>query len=230
MPYYERTPRPDNPMKRPAYQGSNPVSDIFSKWALEQTIKYLPRIYDDPTGDEEARAQMLLAASTAGIGFGNAGVHLCHAGSYPISSLNKARPKADQYFHPSYNPDVPLIPHGVAVSLTAPSVFHFTAPSSPDRHRAAAAIFMGDRAGELANVRDEDIGDVLREEIQRFLDRVAVPRGLSKVGYGQGDIETLAKGMLPQRRVLDLAPRLVKDNQAQELDQLSHILQGAMTW
>lgn len=42
-----------------AYQGSNPISDIFSKWALEQTVKYLPRILKDPHGDEEARAQML---------------------------------------------------------------------------------------------------------------------------------------------------------------------------
>jgi hydroxyacid-oxoacid transhydrogenase len=174
---------------------------------------------------------MLLAASTAGIGFGNAGVHLCHAGSYPISSLNKARPKELQYHHPSYNPEVPLIPHGVAVALTSPSVFEFTAPSSPERHRIATAIFMGkERAHELDNIRDEDIGAVLRDEIQKFLELVAVPRGLTKVGYTHSDIETLAKGMLPQRRVLDLAPRLVKDNQAEELDQLSSILEGAMAW
>ena len=59
-----------------AYQGSNPFSDIFSRWALQTTVKYLPRIAKNPFGDEEARAQMLLAASTAGIGFGNAGVHI----------------------------------------------------------------------------------------------------------------------------------------------------------
>lgn len=231
IPYYERSPRPKNPINRPAYQGSNPVSDIFSKWALEQTVKYLPRIFRDPHGDEEARAQMLLASSTAGIGFGNAGVHLCHAGSYPISSLNKARPKDLQYHHPSYNPEIPLIPHGVAVSLTAPAVFKFTAPSDPERHRTAAAIFMGkDRAHELDKVSDADIGAVLHDEIQKFLDSVAVPRGLSQVGYTSSDIETLAKGMLPQRRVLDLAPILVKDNQSEELDQLSHILEGSMKW
>jgi hydroxyacid-oxoacid transhydrogenase len=73
MPFHERQPRPENPINRreysvpiehcnaddiAAYQGSNPISDIFSKWALEQTVKYLPRISADPT-DDEARAQML---------------------------------------------------------------------------------------------------------------------------------------------------------------------------
>jgi hydroxyacid-oxoacid transhydrogenase len=170
-----------------------------------------------------------LAASTAGIGFGNAGVHIpvsdatdrtdlfpcrCeawltlsqHAFSYPISSLNKGRPKERQYHHPSYAPDVPLIPHGVAVSLTAPAVFNFTAPSSPQRHREAAAIFMGDRAGELARVRDEDLGRVLQEEIRRFLDILGVPRGLSEVGYKNEDIATVStntsdsRSQWPQRR------------------------------
>lgn len=44
IPYTERAPRPDNPLKRPAYQGRNPVADVFSMWALQQSIKYLPRV------------------------------------------------------------------------------------------------------------------------------------------------------------------------------------------
>lgn len=36
--------------------------------------------------------------------------------------------------------------------------------------------------------------------------------------------------MLPQRRVLDLAPGLIKDNQNEELEQLSRILEGSMNW
>ena len=77
IPYFERIPRPQNPINRPAYQGANPISDIFSLQALRSTVKYLPRATKDPE-DHEAQSQMLLAATLAGVGFGNAGVHLCH--------------------------------------------------------------------------------------------------------------------------------------------------------
>lgn len=116
-----------------------------------------------------------------------------HGFSYPISSLNKRREKSKQYVHPSYDPTAPLVPHGLAVSLTAPAVFNFTAVSSPDRHRQAASIFMGkDRAHELDQVTDRDIGLKLLEEIQRFLDTVEVPRGLSAIGYSSSDIENVS--------------------------------------
>ena len=82
----------------------------------------------------------------------------------------------------------------MAVSLTAPAVFNFTAVSSPDRHREAASVFMGkDRAHELSNVKDRDIGLKLREEIQRFLETVEVPRGLNAIGYSSSDIESVGK-------------------------------------
>lgn len=102
LPYNERSPRPKDPIERPAYQGSNPISDVWSLHALKMVVKYLPRATKDPE-DFEAQSQMLLAATFAGIGFGNAGVHLCHGLSYPISGLNK------NYKHPGYNVDHPIV-------------------------------------------------------------------------------------------------------------------------
>ncbi|KAG9016146.1 hypothetical protein FRB93_011620 [Tulasnella sp. JGI-2019a] len=204
IPYYERTPRPANPNLRPAYQGSNPISDVFSMWALRQTVQYLPRIAKD-RHDKEAQRQMLLAASFAGIGFGNGGVHLCHAISYPISGLNKTGPK---YKHAGYVSEKPIIPHGISVALTGPAVFKFTAPSSPDRHRLALSVFAGvsETDDSVTRLPDNQVGERLFDEIAKFLDALGVPRGLKAVGYGQGDVQRLMEGTLPQRRVLDLAP------------------------
>ena len=41
-------------------------------------MAYIPLEVADPGGDEEARSKMCLAASSTGMGIGNANVHLCH--------------------------------------------------------------------------------------------------------------------------------------------------------
>ncbi|KIJ20018.1 alcohol dehydrogenase [Paxillus involutus ATCC 200175] len=228
IPYTERTPRPANPILRPSYQGSNPVADIFSLWALRTTVKYLPRIAKDKT-DHEARSQMLLAASFAGIGFGNAGVHLCHGMSYPISGLNKKGPK---YKHPGYQVDHPIIPHGVSVALTGPAVFQFTAPSSPDRHREALAIFNSTTVTDplVTSIPDSEIGSHLYESIARFLDGLGVPRGLKAVGYNKDDIPMLVEGTLPQRRVLDLAPNIGNVTDEDGREHLTRIMEASLEY
>ncbi|KDR83744.1 hypothetical protein GALMADRAFT_236099 [Galerina marginata CBS 339.88] len=228
IPYTERTPRPANPILRPAYQGSNPVADIFSLWALQTTVKYLPRIAKNPD-DREARKQMLLASSFAGIGFGNAGVHLCHGMSYPISGLNKKGPK---YKHPGYVTDLPIIPHGISVALTGPAVFQFTAPSSPERHRQALAIFNETTVSDpsITRIPDRELGAHLYESIARFLDGLGVPRGLKAVGYNASDIDKLVEGTLPQRRVLDLAPGIGDIIGSDGKEHLTRIMESSLEY
>ncbi|KAI0755459.1 alcohol dehydrogenase [Irpex lacteus] len=228
IPYTERTPRPSNPILRPAYQGSNPVADIFSMWALRTTVEYLPRVARNQD-DHEALQKMLLAASFAGIGFGNAGVHLCHGISYPISGYNKTGPK---WKHPGYQVDHPIVPHGVSVAITGPAVFQFTAPSAPDRHREALAIFRrtSEHDPSILAIPDVDIGAHLYEAIASFLDGIDVPRGLEAIGYTKADIPKIVKGTLPQRRVLDLAPGIgdVPGEDGTEL--LTRIVEGSMKY
>src|SRR4051812_2099968 len=51
MPFSDR-PRPDRPLLRPAYQGSNPISDIWSLQALRMVAQFLVRAVEDPADDE----------------------------------------------------------------------------------------------------------------------------------------------------------------------------------
>jgi hydroxyacid-oxoacid transhydrogenase len=195
LPFSER-PLPERPALRPAYQGSNPISDVWSLQALHMVAKYLVRAVEDPS-DDEARANMLLAASYAGVGFGNAGVHLPHGMSYPVSGHVK------EYRAPGYLVDHPLVPHGFSVILNAPAVFRFTAQARPDRHLEAAEALGAD----ISRARAEDAGKILAGRIAWFMQRLKIPNGLRAIGYGSSDIPVLVEGTLPQHRVTKLSPR-----------------------
>ncbi|MGH9140781.1 MAG: hydroxyacid-oxoacid transhydrogenase [Vicinamibacterales bacterium] len=210
MPYTDR-PMPDRPAMRPAYQGSNPISDIWSMQALRMVTQYLVRAVDDPS-DDEARANMLLAASYAGVGFGNAGVHLPHGMSYPVSGNVKS------YTAPGYVTDHPIVPHGMSVILNAPAVFRFTAGANPARHLEAASALGADITG----VKAGDAGKVLADRITWFMHRLQMPNGLKAIGYSSSDIPGLVEGTLPQHRVTKLSPR------AASPDELAALFEDSM--
>jgi len=193
---FDKRPYPQRPALRPAYQGSNPISDVWSLQALRMVSQYLVRAVEDPA-DEEARAQMLLAASYAGIGFGNAGVHLPHGMSYAVSGMVR------DYHAEGYPHDHALLPHGFSVVLNAPAVFRFTSPACPQRHLEAAAALGAD----VSRCQAEDAGKVLADRILWLMRRLKTPNGLQEVGYTASDIPRLVHGTLPQHRVTKLSPR-----------------------
>lgn len=211
IPYTERGPAPSNPALRPAYQGSNPISDVWARFCLHTLQKYFSRaVYN--ADDIEARSYMHLAATMAGVGIGNAGVHLCHGLAYPIAGNVKSFVPKD------YGKD-PIIPHGLSVVMTAPAVFRYTASSDPDKHLEAAGLL----GAEVTGKKKADAGEILSDTILKYMDTMKIENGLSSLGYTSEDIPKLVKGALPQQRLLKMSPL------QQSEEDLSKMLEDSLT-
>lgn len=192
---FDAKPAPDDPMKRPAFCGANPISDVWCESALRLVGAHLRRAVMNGR-DLAAREQMMLASTYAGTGFGNAGTHLPHANGYPVAGAVRSY-KASGY------PEMAMVPHGQAVAVTAPAVFRWTYPGDTGRHLRAAELLSGrtftttDGASALAGVLTELMTDI------------GVPTSLGSFGYTEADVDTLVAGSLKQQRQLSVAPRPV---------------------
>ncbi len=205
LPFHERE-APETPSLRPAYQGSNPISDVWSERAITLVAANLVQAMEHPE-DDEARMNMMLAATFAGIGFGNAGVHLPHGMSYPVSGMVRD-------YHPAgYPADHPIVPHGISVILNAPAVFRFTAKANPERHLHAASLL----GVETEGVDPADAGDVLADGIIAIMRKTGMPNGLGAIGFTPDDVDTLVAGTMPQHRVTKLSPRPASEDNLRKL-------------
>lgn len=193
---YDQRPAAASPALRPSYQGANPISHIWASRAIELCSQYLVRAVHDPE-DDEARRQMLLAAAIAGIGFGNAGVHLPHGMAYPVAGMVKS------YIPEGYAINHPLVPHGMAVIVNSPAVFRFTAPTNPELHLYAAKLMGVD----TRRATPDDAGELVAQGLTSIMRQTGVPNGLRDLGYTEADVEQLVAGTLPQHRVTKLSPR-----------------------
>jgi len=193
---FTRREAPSHPSLRPAYQGANPISDVWAVRAIQLVTCNMLRVLEDPA-DDEARSAMLIAATFAGIGFNNAGLHLPHGMSYPVSGNVKG------YAPEGYPPDHPIIPHGMSVVLNAPAAFRFTGPANPGHHLEAARL-MG---AKVEGADPAQAGDILAAAVIDLMQRAGMPNGLGAVGYTAADVNRLVDGTLPQQRVTKLSPR-----------------------
>lgn len=148
--HHSRRPggRPASPYLRPSYQGSNPMSDVWSLHALGECATFLPNMVDDPGSiDGVARTRMCHASSAAG--------------------------------------------HAECAAILADA-----------RIRRTSAFIV---PSEMA-MRDSP-GEALACELLELMNELHVPVGIRSLGYDESDVESLARGTLPQHRVTKLSPR-----------------------
>jgi hydroxyacid-oxoacid transhydrogenase len=192
------------PGERVPYCGSNPIADMWSEKALGLLADSFRLAVRDGQ-NKEARMAMAMAATFAGMGFGNAGVHIPHANAYPIAGRVKD-------FHPKdYPQDEPMVPHGMSVALTAPEAFRFTFDASPERHLRAARL-LAPGADEPNNPAEH-----LPAVLTALMRDIEIPSGVGAVGYDESDIDDLVAGTMKQQRLLATSPKVVTEDDVAEI-------------
>jgi hydroxyacid-oxoacid transhydrogenase len=149
----------------------------------------------------------MFAATLAGIGFGNAGVHVPHAMSYAVAGL------VPHYRAPDYPDAAPIVPHGMAVILNLPAVVRYTAQASPERHLRAASLLGAD----ARTTSPHDAGELLALRIEALMRATGMPNGIGGVGFGEADLGALAASALPQQRLLANAPLPIGEHELETL-------------
>lgn len=205
---FDCKPAPEDPMRRPSFCGSNPISDVWCEMALSLVGRYLRRAVMNGH-DFEARYYMMLASTYAGSGFGNAGTHLPHANAYPVAGA------AEGYRPEGYPDGMTMVPHGQAVASTAPAVFRWTYPGSPERHLKAAQLLSGQ------TFTAPDNSDALPHVLGELMNDIDVPIGLRSFGYDETHLDTLVAGSMKQTRQLAVVPRPVNSDALRGIFQAS---------
>jgi len=204
-PHNVRT-RPQSPDFRPMTQGANPWSDLLCSEALRLAGNNFVQAVIDPD-DFEARYAMMYAATLSGAAFGNAGCHLPHAMSYPISALVRNFPPE------GYSQEGPMCPHGISVIVSAPAAYSFTSESTPVRHMQGASLL----GAETKDARPTEAGLVLSEHLLDMMQQTGMPNGIQGVGFTLGDIDDLVVGALSQERLLSVSPRKVSSQELKDI-------------
>lgn len=188
---------------RAAFCGANPISDTWCERAMESIGQHLRHAVHNGH-NLEARYAMAFASAVTGMGFGNAGTHIPHANSYPISGNSRE-------YRPEGYPEMPMVPHGQAVASTAMAAFRYTFPADPQRHLRAATLIAGRPVDpdEGAEALPRVLGELMRD--------IDMPHGVGAFGFTEADLDTLASGSMKQSRQLSVVPRRLNHEAAKEI-------------
>ncbi|MGY0218724.1 iron-containing alcohol dehydrogenase [Endozoicomonadaceae bacterium StTr2] len=126
-------------------------SDTQALEAMRLIAPNLRRVYHDGS-DEQAREQMMLGSTLAGVAFSNASVALVHGMSRPIGAM----------FH---------VPHGLSNAMLLPAVTEYSIPAASERYADCA------RAMGIAAAADSDdtANEKLLQELKALNEELKVP-------------------------------------------------------
>lgn len=160
----------------------NPISDALARDAL-RLLNGNIRTACKNGSDRQARQNMLLGATLAGMAFANAPVAAVHALAYPIGAR----------FH---------VAHGLSNALVLPHVLRFNTPSAATHYSELSEILSPTIAGS-----EEARAVALVETLSGLTAELGLETRLAQVGIAQKDLRSLAEDAMKQTRLLVNNPR-----------------------
>ncbi|MBC8352529.1 MAG: iron-containing alcohol dehydrogenase [Planctomycetes bacterium] len=180
-----------------AYEGSFPLGDVIAEKAIRLVGENLVRAVNEPD-NHEARNNMALASTLAGIAFSNCGVGLVHALEYPMGGA----------LHCS---------HGAGNGLLLPFVMRFNLPERTAKFAKIAELWGAEAASDVDAMAERAIASV--EQLKRD---ISIPERIRDIGGTQEQLLGFAEKAFEIKRLLWVNPREAS------LEELRGILKSAL--
>jgi alcohol dehydrogenase class IV len=149
----------------------SPHGDAFALHALRLIREHLERAVADP-GDEDARGNMLVAASLAIVPTGTGAIGISHSMAHACGGRH-------------------AVPHGVANAIALPHVIRWNAAAGPE-----VEARYGEVAGALGVGTNGSAGEHLAAHVAALRDRLGLPGRLSEVGVPDDSVPALAEAAM----------------------------------
>ena len=162
---------------------SNPLADIFALRAIEMIGKNLREAVGNGK-NMDARFNMMLASTMAGLAFVNGGLGLVHSVAHALGGRHN-------------------IAHGVANAIMLPVVMKFNLIAAPSKYREIA-VALGESVDnlELMAAAQESVSAV--EDLSKD---IGIPQGLQALGIQDSMIDQLVEDALDDRGTFPFNPR-----------------------
>ena len=168
----------------------NALSQIFSREAWKLLARSFPRIFEEPQ-DLEARGDMLLGASLAGLAIENSMLGATHACANPITSRNGTA-------------------HGSAIGIMLPHVIRKNGPEAGSLYAELLAEAPASKLG------DESPEEGLARLVESFLEIGGLRTKLRDCGLKEGDFAQMAREAAEQWTG-KYNPRTLDESELEEL-------------
>lgn len=177
---------------------AQPISDALALEAIKMLRRNLPVSYADPS-NEDAKAQVLLASTIAGLSFSMSGTALVHSMSHPVTA----------WFG---------VPHGLANAIILPYVIEFNLIANYEKYAEVAYLF-DDSLRQLPSYQAaERLIDCLKE----FSRKLNIPKDFSylTIKVTKESIDNLTIDALNERGTFPNNPRKATKDEVSTLYQL----------